>query len=652
MAFVSNVKFEEPTRNTFVIKDFSGGICNTKSPTKLADNQCLDMLNIEFGLDGVLKKRSGLVDTKLIDVKLVEAELYGDTIQSAFIVEPSTNTYGFILHAKTAFIYVTSKGLVKRMEWETIKDYVPVRGIQYLDKFYFVDGGRRVHFYKLADLEDSEIAQPIRYYISNPPSSFTPAPKPAVTGVVKESEVYAWNDKNPSSLVNYPCKDIWYEPCQQEMEDGYKGENYVINYPRLITVYKDRLIISGNIKDPNMIYISDVNNPLYFPVALPVQAPPTGDLITALIPFMDSLVVGRRDSMYCLYGNTNRTDAGSPFTLKRLSTHTGIPNSFCSNQINNYLFYIGSDGHAYKMSTTQTDVNQLITTIANKNFDFTLPPFNATKQMLTNAHTGFDPVKQEWYVQADGKTAVYNYSLMAWTRYNNILSRRFITIDNTFYIVQENGAFCVFDDNIYYDNVMQEMIPKVPIHAYWRSKEIDFGVPTRIKQIRNTFLVSESYDNAFSDVSVRYSVDSVEVIKKYNIQNEIPLWDVAKWDRYKFYSENLVRSLPIMVGRRGRSFNITVSSPYFYKGFYVEDIPSFKEIIDMKIGQIFVVRKYEESYNPSSNHVDYYYLRTDYELSTGSAFKLIAVGDEEFEAFLQPMKIYELSGIYELRGYR
>lgn len=652
MAFVSNVKFEEPTRNTFVIKDFSGGICNTKSPTKINDNQCVDMLNIEFGLDGVLKKRSGLVDSGLVDTELLEMELYGDRVNAVFIVEPTINTYGYIYHTNNAFIYVTSKGVIKRMDWQTVEGHVPIRGIQYLDKFYFVDGGKRVHFYKLADLEDSEIAQPIRYYISNPPSSFTPAPKPAVTGVVKESEVYAWNDKNPSSLVDYPCKDIWYEPCQQEMEDGYKGENYVINYPRLITVYKDRLIISGNIKDPNMIYISDVNNPLYFPVALPVQAPPTGDLITALIPFMDSLVVGRRDSIYCLYGNTNRTDTGTPFTLKQLNTHTGIPNPFCANQINNYLFYVGSDGHTYKMTTTKTDVNQLMTTMANKDCNFMLPPFSYDKEMLNNAITGFDPIKQEWYVQFGDTIAVYSYSLMSWTRYKGFVSVQYVTIDNRFFVVQKNGMFCVFDDKQNYDVNVSSYIPKEPIYAYWKSKEIDFGVPTRIKQIRNTFLVSESFDNIVSDVSVRYSVDNVEVIKKYNIQNEVPLWDIATWDNYKFYSENLVRSLPIMVGRRGRSFNVIVSSPYFYRGFYEEEIPTFDEIMNMKIGQIFIVRKYSEPYNPSDNYVDRYYLRTDYELSTGSAFKLIAVGDEEFEAYLQPMKIYELSGIYELRGYR
>ena len=93
-----------------------------------------------------------------------------------------------------------------------------------------------------------------------------------------------------------------------------------------------------------------------------------------------------------------------------------------------------------------------------------------------------------------------------------------------------------------------------------------------------------------------------------------------------------------MVGRRGRTFNITIETPYRFKGIY-NHIPTGE---DFKKGEIIQLRSgFDES-------IDGYMICTDYDLETGTFWKSI----DNIEDFFQPVKIYELSGVYQLRGYR
>ena len=149
--YQTKVKLTTPNRLTFTIKDFSGGICNTVSPLKMNDNMCVDMLNIQFGENGVLKKRNGLY--KSIDFGF-DYEMFVDPKNgfpalSYFILEPNINEYGYFTVTEFSLIYVTSKGKIKNMAWDRTYKNSPISGVQYLDKFYFVDGGEYIHYYKI-----------------------------------------------------------------------------------------------------------------------------------------------------------------------------------------------------------------------------------------------------------------------------------------------------------------------------------------------------------------------------------------------------------------------------------------------------------------------------------------------------------------------
>lgn len=626
MYSTGNIKFDDPVKLSFTLKDFTGGICNTKSPLKINDNQCIDMLNIAFGQDGILKKRSGIKNSE----EVMSASIEGGAIQNAFVIEPTPSKYGYLVQSESSLSYFTKgeEGLIEKViPWKRTNTRIPIQGVQYMDKFFFVDGGKNVHYFKISDLETVE--QPPIYYIVKPPHDFTPNPSPAVTGAVKTE---SW-----TTSYNHPAINIWYEPCQLELEDGYKGSNECEFECKLIQVYKDRIYVSGNDSNPNMVYISDILNPHYFPASLPIQTPPVGDVITALHLYNDKLIIGRRDSIYYLSGNTNR-DINSAYVLKHINTHTGMPNPNCADIVGNYLFYVGTNGQCYKLSTSLSDSTSVSTTQVNIAFDFTLAPLKKSVNDIRRCHTGFDPVKGEWYIQIDEDTVVYNYGLMAWTRYDNLDNIKFITIDNKFYIVRRDNTFNVFDDTLYCDTYKYDTNTKVPIECYWKSKTIDFGVPTRIKQIRDTYLVSETWENFVCDIRIKYDIDYIDVVSNQTVTNKVPLWNKVNWDEERFYSYNTITSLPIMVGRRGRTFNITIETPYRFKGIY-NHIPTGEEF---KIGEIIQLRSgFDES-------IDGYMIRTEYDLNTGTFWKTI----DNIEDFFQPVKIYELSGVYQLRGYR
>lgn len=587
--WTNNIKYEEPKRYDFRINDFTGGICNTVSESRIQPNEASDLLNVRFEQDGILKKRNGFSIDKKYSSLL--HGIRGDLLK-VFVIEPySSHKKGyFLLIGGTRLVYITTNDEVKVLPWKRVVATREVDGCQFGDKFFFVDGGVYINFFKIGELETKPSEEIKHYLVSTPPHDFTPKPKPATRGEFKEK---------PSSDGAYY---YWYEPCQSEMEDGYKGANVSTRFfATMCRVHKDRLYISGNIgranqeimPEPNMIYISDVMNPFYFPASLPLQTPPTGDKITCLRQFNDALIVGRKEDVYAIHGNTNRMDMSNQFSLKKINTHTGIANNECADIVFNYLFYVGSDGNCYKLTSTSTDETLLATAQANLKLDFKLPPFNHTLDEIKSCHSAFDPITSEWHIQIGDNTFLYNYRNMAWVRWKGVECMQFIPTPDRFYYVKRDCSFNIIDDEIFYDTDPNNPQIRIPIQFYWVSKNIDFGKPSRVKQIRDTFLISEMMGTHPSDIRIKYEADYVAVTKEHNISSEVALWNLARWDMHRFVYKNIVRSLPIMVGRRCRNFKVFIGNGYEFKGV-VSELPTPQ---NSEEGQLYYLRNFAPSEN-------------------------------------------------------
>ena len=607
-----------PTTNTklsFVLNDFSGGLVNNVNDAKMKDNQSPDMLNMMFRVDGLLQKRPGTVFIN-------ETPFVGDLIRVIpYEYEPNRHV----------LLYLNSEGLYYKdvdefkCVWEN--NGLDLKYGHFMGTLFFTDG----MFIYSYDHNEKKTCK-----VVNPPQEFTPTEKPAVVGVHKENLIKTFD----SGVTFY---EKWYEPCQYEMEDGYKGSNFIPPCIDCFAVHKDRIYFSGGSFSPNMIWISDILNPYYYPSALPIQTPPDDDIITALHEFNDALIIGRRDSIYALHGNTNRTDSSELYRLTRINCHTGMANSESADCVYHLMFFAGSDGNFYKLNPPSISNSTLNTSQLNTYLDLTLPPFNMTSDCTLEARTVFDGTNGLWYIQIADITLVYNYQLRAWTRYNNIDATCFFKMNSTVFFTRNTGCVYRFADKEgnqkYYDDYYDLDAGKVielPVSAYWTSRNMDMGTPARVKQFRDTYVTSECFDDYVTTVNVKYEVDYVDVQDSFTIINEISKWDRAKFDINKFVSRNIDRSLPIMINRRGRTLKVSFGCGYQYWGS-LETFPPPGLIPEYQL--VYVIED-EKLYlrvprrSGFDNKKDKYFI--------------------EFprEELNQALLVHNVMGIYELKGYR
>lgn len=610
---------------SFVLNDFSGGLVNTVADSKMSDNQSPDMLNMVFRNDGLIEKRPGV---KNVNMLALFPTANNDDIK-VWVVEPVANEPHLIVHGSNGLYYGVGQGINESDEWNCIyydSNKPVIDGVQFGKRFYFVNGYDLLYY----DLVSQKC-----YCVATPPDDSVPAPSPATEG----SETF---NKNPDPTTGY--HHMSYIPAQLELEDNYKGKNIIPEKCSIIKVHKDRLYLSGNPDDPNMIYISDIMKGTYFPVGLCLQTPPTDDLITALATFDDQLIVGRRDSIYSISGNSNRPDSSSQYKIQKVNCHTGFVNNKSNNNIYSMLFFVGSDGNLYKLKPLNQYSNTLATTKLNVNLDLLSKPFTLNKQAIPNAFTAFDPVEGLWYIQINDETIVYHYDLMAFTRFNNIFAWQFFIMENELYFIKKNGSLCRFsrpsEAQYYHDELVVSIGEfgferlNIPICAYWTSKNIDLGVPAIVKRFRNIYITAESFEDFVSSVHIDFDVDYVDINKSYDLFSEVPKWDVAKWDKYNWVNRNINKSLPIPINKRGRNLRIKYGCGYKFGGSYWQ-MPSIEEIDEYTLFYHIVEEKY--------------YLRLPLTFVDGEPTYFREFEKEELD---QTLLIHNITGIYQLRGYK
>ena len=447
---------------TFTLNNFAGGL-NNRSEI-LQPNQCSDVLNMTFADDTVMEKRRGstIVDTLRLNGELVfidEYKPYNDTD----VLIRATKTEVYVGNIKVANINGQ------------------ITGVNFAGKYFFADGEKFYvwgKFPQTSTTYEEVIGTPDANYllmeVVNPPQGFTPLGTEHTRGKVK---------------YDYTNRKVWYEPCQNEIEDPYKKSNVLPQNPRYIVVHNGRLFVSGSKKDNDNVFISDLNNPYYFPVSLPIQLPPNSDKVVGLHVYDDSVVVGRHNDIYVITGMTNRTDMGVPvFRLKKVNTHTGFANHYAVNVAHNYLFFMGSDGNAYALSSIQGNERALASSILSRTVNFFKEPVNLVKDDIYEASSIF--FDDKWYITMKDKILIYSYRHQAWTMYNNLHARSFYKFKNILFWGNKDGQLCMPSED-YLDQ-------GEPYEAYWRSKTFDMDEPSYYKQFKDFFIIAHTYDNVKS----------------------------------------------------------------------------------------------------------------------------------------------------------
>lgn len=580
---------------TFTLDDYSGGL-NNRSSLQILPNEASDLINMKFDDDKIMRKRDG---TKLYDeTSITGGVLYMDEFS------PYNEATQFIRSSATQ-VFADSTMIA------TVAGRI--YGKNYMGKYYFVDGDKIRVYGKFPQVGDTHTrivgtVNPANVVleVTTPPAGFTPLGTTELTGV---------------NVYDYTSGRCWYEPCQNEINDTYKGANVVPAKPKYVEIHGGRLFFAGSSNDDDNVFISDISNGMYFPVFLPIQLPPNSDMVTGLMTFSDSVVVGRHRDIHVIYGNTNRTSLDETlFKLKKVNTHTGFANQDAVDVANNYLFFLGFDGNAYAMSTTKTDVDLLSTQILNTKVDFTRDPIKLVSTDYSTAASVY--YNDEWYLSMEDKVMVYSYRHRAWTMYmySGFSVKCFYIKDYALLYGGDNGRIMT-DDTLNYGDC------SLPYRGFWKSAVLDMNDPATYKQYREFYAIAHSYTSINSSVDIGFEVDYVDLFESFDVDG-IAYWGQAKFGA-RFLNKAIIVSLPINIGKRGRTIRFSMSNGY------------------VQTGEISTVTELDNYPSPAENtllHVS----------STGQYFiyQSHAWVEKQADELFQPMKIYEITGQYELRGKR
>lgn len=605
MAYIQN-NIPSPNRIfMFGLRDFSGGI-NNRSDT-LQVTEATDLVNMAFSNDTLMEKRKGsmLYDDFKAPAKITHVNMFRPykPDEGDFEVDPTPEQLeelDVVIRATNTEVYADKTSI------KTVKSRV--NGVNYMGKYFFVDGDKMYVYGKFPQFNkvyEKVIGTPTKEYVTfeivKPPVTFTPLPIEHVRGVAN---------------YDYDKKELWYEPCQNEMEDSYSGANVLPEKPKYVAIHKGRLFVAGNNKDDDNVFISDVQNPYYFPVYLPIQLPPNSDRVRGLSVFDDGVIVGREDDMYVITGLTNNPQASNElFTLRRINTHTGVINQDCMVVAHSFFLFVGSDGEMYALSSFKSDQRQLSSQILSNQINIRRTPFNITDDELKNAVSTFHD--DMWYVSFGSKVLVYSYRHKAWTMYTGIKPTAYAILDNELVWGTEGGNLVKPSEN-YLDM-------DAPYVALWKSKWLDMGEPIAMKHFRDFFLVAHAYDDALSEIEFSAEIDYSDTVGTTLIRSEVARWGFSKWGA-RMISRDIAQSPIFNVGKRGRIVRLCFENKYS-SGLPVNTRSELDAHPNKVEGMVVKIKD-------ENNYVRY----------VGRKWVDVTIGD-----FNQGMKIYEINGEYELR---
>lgn len=515
----------------FNLSKFDGGLNNASSQPQ--DNEAVDLLNMAFSDESLMETRKG---TMLFDA----IETTNAPIVWIDEFKPYNETNQF-LRATATTLYSEAVAI------QTVAG--EVHGINHLGMYYFADGNKLYCYGKFPQASTAPYVE----------ITGTPIDAYVVLEIISPGTYTALDTTHKQGVTRYDYTNlkVWYEPCQNELEDPLYGANIIPNHCKYIVSHNGMIFASGNDKDDDTVYISERKEaPFYFPVSKSMQLPPNSDLIKGLIVWDSAVVVGRTQDVYMIDGETNNPNLGLKcFSLNKVNTHTGFASGDSVDVVNNHLFYLGADGVCYGLSSIRADDKTRVTTIISKQLDLFKKPINVSLENMSKSCSIF--INNLWYLSIGDIILVYSYDEKAWTLYNGINASAFYNYYGTLCFGRMNGSIGKFS-NDYLDFGK-------PYSAFWHSKNFDMDEKILQKYFIEFYMVAHMYGEFFSDVIARFMIDYSNVEGQYTITNQTSIWGKTLWGEM-FINRTISSSLPFFIGRRGRNIAFRFSNIFNLSG--------------------------------------------------------------------------------------
>lgn len=596
----------------FTIDKFSGGLNNVEPDNLIGDSESTDCMNMRFTDDMIMEKRPGIDIYDNENYGQIEGKITWTDVYRPSLKEP------LIVRATNKEIYIGSK---------KISDVNgTVRGVTYINKYYFVDGNALRVYDINKDKVYRIIREPIEHLEEKTTANTTTIKLKKIPEITKvgdtviilaasmktesnyESTVKAIDVENKTITVNasistelpvdtpiffYKPKDeknvvgeevfddengiAYYLPCELEIADSYAGESYMPDSPSVITVHNSRLFIAGDKEQPHGIYMSKTVQPLYFPSAAGLTVKPDGDKIVDLVVFDNALIIGRTNDMYALYGNSEYQDiAKDPYYIKQMDVSCGFMCSKCGALLNNYYIYLGSDGRFYKLNTPTTFVEYLMTSPLPHKCDIYEKPLGIKRNTEVNVYA--KAYRNEIYFCINDEfVIVYSYDNMAYTYYKGWLANSITIFDNKLLIGRTDGVLAFYkDDEEFYNDLNK------PIECRYETKRYDVTGSLPLKFFKQFSITSYAFDENLSNIHAKVEVDYNEMVLKNPIPSNLSRFDNAQWNLNRFDSTNLFVSWYYQLNIKGRTIKFIFSNNIANEGMRIFDINVLYTIRDIR----------------------------------------------------------------------
>lgn len=201
--------------------------------------------------------------------------------------------------------------------------------------------------------------------------------------------VYAFNKKNYGDMYNAELV------------------NYSLQYSQGMTYWKNRLICYGVPEDRSMLFMSEVNNPGYFPY--PQNTDIFDEPIISVVPLLDNLLIFTTTQLYML----TLSEDGVSWTKKCIQRHLNISeqDAHLICPVKNMVFFKSGNYYYMVVPKLNSMTGELVIAPISKNIELYLDNFSEnvynTVDMLYNYNRGLTLVHHYNYLDFEDICNVY-----------------------------------------------------------------------------------------------------------------------------------------------------------------------------------------------------------------------------------------------------
>lgn len=246
-----------------------------------------------------------------------------------------------------------------------------------------------------------------------------------------------------------------------------------LNQCNRILLHWDRLLLYGDPVQPDVVYISHLKNPAYFPVPNSLQfTNPKQEGLTALVRFRDNIVAFTKTSIQGLYGKSP-----SDFQRVMINTAVGCIAPYSAKVFDNYVAFLSYDGVQVMKSLAYSE-NMANTKVVSERVKDQIP---LVENAVAEVYDG-----QYHIVFPDTNTRMrFYYNQGVWVKDEspefNIC--RMYSFDDNLLVMHNQGKVSVFDETVLTDN-------GYVYEDYIETRFYDFGQVFNRKKIREIQLLT------------------------------------------------------------------------------------------------------------------------------------------------------------------